>query len=251
MAATLALEATLRRDRLYVLAALVAVGLLAWVYLVDMAAGMDPGALTRLEPWTLRHFVMMFGMWAIMMVGMMAPSVAPVVLIHARVCRRRAGRVAPTGSFLLGYLVVWTAYSLGATGLQWGLAHLALSSPMMAGTSAPFGGAVLVAAGLYQLTPWKYACLEHCRSPLDYVAHHWRDGALGALRMGLGHGAYCVGCCWSLMLVLFVVGIMDLLWVAAIAGFVLLEKVAPAGGHIARTAAAALIIAGVALPVLA
>jgi predicted metal-binding membrane protein len=244
-----AVEATLQRDRLWVLSALAAITLLAWIHLVDMAAGMEAAAVAQLRPWTAGYAVMMFLMWAIMMVGMMLPSAAPVMLLHARVCRRRVGRIAPTGSFLLGYVTVWTGCSAGATALQWGLERLALLSPSMTTASPALGAVVLIAAGLYQLTPAKKACLAHCRSPMDFLASRWRDGGSGAFRMGMEHGAYCAGCCWSLMLVLFVVGVMDLLWVAAIAFLVLLEKVAPAGRQIARAGAVALISAGLALPV--
>lgn len=248
MTGAVALEDTLRRDRLWVLAALVAVTLLAWGYLLDMAAGMDAGAAGMdLRPWTSRHAVMIFLMWAIMMVGMMLPSAAPVMLLHARVCRRRVGCIAPTGSFLLGYVATWTLFSAGATALQWGLAELALLSPVMVGTSPAFGAAILVAAGVYQLSPWKNACLTRCRSPMDFLARRWRDGAGGALRMGIEHGAYCVGCCWILMAILFVVGVMDLLWVAAITCFVLVERVVPAGRRVVRVAAVGLILAGLAL----
>lgn len=245
MTGALALEDALRRDRLWVLASLTALTLLAWLYLVDMAAGMEAGAAdTAPRQWTGPYAGMMFGMWVVMMIGMMLPSAAPMMLLHARVCRRRLGRIAPTGSFMLGYIAAWTGYSGGATALQWWLAELALLSPMMVSTSAYLGAGILVAAGVYQLTPYKDACLTHCRSPMDFLAHHWRDGAGGALRMGLAHGAYCVGCCWILMVVLFAMGVMDLLWVAAITFFVLLEKAAPFGAGIARAAGVALIIAG-------
>lgn len=249
MSRAAAVEATLQRDRLWVLSALAVITLLAWAYLVDMAIDMDVAAVAQLRPWTAGYAVMMFLMWAIMMVGMMLPSAAPVMLLHARVCRRRVGRIAPTGSFLLGYIAVWTGYSAGATALQWGLERLALLSPSMTSSSPALGTVVLVAAGLYQLTPARNACLTHCRSPMDFLASNWRHGGIGAFRMGIEHGAYCAGCCWVLMLVLFVVGVMDLIWVAAIAFFVLLEKVAPAGRQVARAGAAALISAGLALPV--
>lgn len=247
MTAGTALETTLRRDRLWVLGALIGITLLAWLYLVEMALGMEAGAVMELKPWTGQYAAMMFAMWVIMMAGMMLPAAAPVMLLHARVCRRRAGRVAPTGWFLLGYVVTWMLYSAGATGLQWLLERYALLSPTMAGTSALFSGVVLVAAGAYQLTPYKHACLTHCRSPMDFLARRWRDGAHGALRMGIEHGAFCVGCCWILMIVLFAVGVMDLLWVAALALLVFVEKVVPFGQGIARVAGTGLIAGGLAL----
>lgn len=246
--ATATLEHALRRDRLRVLAALSAVTLLAWMYLIDMAADMEAMAgMMQLRPWTGTDAVMMFLMWAIMMVGMMVPSAAPMILLHARVCRRRLGGIAPSGAFLGGYIAAWTVYSAGATALQWALERAALLSPMMVGTSPLFGALVLIAAGVYQFTPWKNACLSHCRSPMDFLASHWRDGAGGAFRMGLEHGAYCLGCCWILMVLLFVVGVMDLLWVGALTAFVLVEKVAPHGERIGRTAGLLLMLAGVAL----
>ncbi|WP_070990034.1 DUF2182 domain-containing protein [Halofilum ochraceum] len=245
------LEDILRRDRLWVLGTLAALTLVAWAYLVAWAAGMDAGAAMEMRPWTPGYAFMMFIMWAIMMVGMMLPSATPVMLLHARVCRRRLGRVAHTGAFLCGYLVVWTIFSAGATALQWVLAELALLSPAMTATSPAFGATVLVAAGLYQFTSWKHACLAHCRSPIDFLARRWRQRTTGAMSMGIEHGAYCVGCCWLLMAILFVAGIMDLLWIAAITAFVLVEKAAPAGRHLTRFGAVGLILAGIAMAVTA
>lgn len=257
MAQASTLEAVLRRDRLIVLSGLVGVTALAWIYLVVVAAGMDMGmpmgeamAMPQIRPWSAVDFVLMFLMWAIMMVGMMVPSAAPMVLLYARVCRtqREKGRpFAPTGVFLAGYVAVWSAFSLAATVLQWGLEQAALLSPTMVGTSPVLGGGLLIAAGIYQLSPLKHVCLRHCRGPLDFLARHWRKGTGGAFVMGVEHGAYCVGCCWFLMGLLFVGGVMNLLWVAAIAIFVLLEKVAPNGELTARVAGAGFAVAGIAL----
>lgn len=257
MAQASTLEAVLRRDRLIVLGGLVGVTALAWIYLVVVAAGMDlpmpvgeAMAMPQIRPWSAVDFVLMFLMWAIMMVGMMVPSAAPMVLLYARVCRtqREKGRpFAPTGAFLAGYVAVWSAFSLAATVLQWALEQAALLSPMMVGTSPVLGGGLLIAAGIYQLSPLKHVCLRHCRGPLDFLARHWRKGTGGAFVMGVEHGAYCVGCCWFLMGLLFVGGVMNLLWVAAIAIFVLLEKVAPNGELTARVAGAGFAVAGIAL----
>ena len=181
--ATANLETALRRDRLWVLFALSAVTLLAWMYLIDRAADMATGMM-QLRPWTGTDAVMMFLMWVIMMGAMMLPSAAPMILLHARICRRRLGDIAPSGAFLGGYVSAWTVYSAGATGLQWALEQAALLSPMMVSTSPLFGALVLIAAGAYQFTPWKNACLSHCRSPIDFLAGHWRDGSGGAFRMG-------------------------------------------------------------------
>lgn len=248
MNATGALKSALARDRLVVLAALIAATALAWLYLIDMARGMAamPGGsgMMAIQTWDQAYFVAMFFMWAIMMVGMMVPSATPMVLLYAAFIRTRhnAAPYRSTAAFLAGYLLAWTAFSLVATTLQWALSEAALLSPMMVSTSPYFGAALLIAAGVFQLTPWKNACLAHCRSPMDFVMRHWRSGRFGALRMGLHHGLYCLGCCWLLMVLLFVGGVMNLLWIAAITVFVLIEKVAPFP-HAARYVSAAGLIA--------
>jgi predicted metal-binding membrane protein len=170
-------------------------------------------------------------MWAEMMVAMMIPSAAPTILVFARVNRQRREHDRPyvhSGWFLLGYLSIWFGFSLAAAAAQWALHGAALLSPAMQSTSPILGGAVLIAAGIFQWTPWKRACLRHCRSPLDFLLGHWREGGVGAFRMGLEHGFYCTGCCWLLMAVLFVVGVMNILWIALLTGLVLLETVLPA-----------------------
>ena len=250
------LEAILRRDRSIVAVGLVGVTLLAWGYLLSMAAGMsqmDMGAdmaMPRVGPWTALNLVLLFVMWAVMMVGMMVPSAAPMVILFARVNRQRHERhapVVPTAAFLGGYLLVWTGFSALATLLQWGLHTAALLSPMMVSTSPVLGGALLVAAGAFQWTPLKRACLVHCRSPLHFFVSEWRDKTAGALLMGTRHGVYCVGCCWVLMALLFVAGVMNLLWVGAIAAFVLIERVVPKGDLVGRVAGVVLVAAGVAV----
>ena len=256
------LEHLLRRDRAIVLASLLGLTVLAWLYLVDMALDMDMamtgrgmagmgGAMTMAPvPWDATYFTLMFAMWAIMMVGMMVPSAAPMILLFAVINRKKQLSRNPylrTAVFTLGYLLAWTAFSLVATTLQWTFSAAALLSPMMVSTSGVLGAVLFTAAGVYQLTPLKHACLHHCRSPVHFIAGHWKPGTAGALRMGAEHGAYCVGCCWFLMGLLFVGGVMNLLWVAAIAIFVLLEKVAPQGELTARVAGAGLTAAGIAL----
>jgi predicted metal-binding membrane protein len=233
------------------LAGLGVVTTLSWLYLFVMAVGManmgDGMPAMMLKRWTLADAVMMFVMWAVMMVAMMVPSVTPVVLLYARVCRRqRIGTEAlvPTGAFLSGYIVVWTIFSATATALQWGLEQAALLSPMMVSTSEVLGGLVLIAAGVYQWTPYKDTCLRHCRSPVDFLSKRWRHGSGGAFAMGLEHGAYCLGCCWILMAILFVGGVMNLLCVAAIAIFVLVEKAVPLGHVIGKAAAGLMILVG-------
>jgi predicted metal-binding membrane protein len=200
-----------------------------------------------LHPWTARDFAMMLLMWAVMMVGMMVPSATPMALVYASVerkARRQGTPVAPTFLFVSGYIVMWCLFSVGATAAQWALERAALLSPSMVATSPALGAVLLGAAGVYQLTPAKDACLRHCRSPALFLAEHWRPGLAGALRMGLEHGAWCLGCCWILMALLFVGGVMNLLWVAAIALFVLLEKALPLGDRGGRLAGWAMLAAG-------
>lgn len=244
-------ETVLRRDRVIVLCGLVMIIALSWAYVSYLAwemRGMDMEMiLPRMQAWGVADFALMFVMWAVMMVAMMTPSAAPMVLTFAGINRRRREQhvpYVPTGIFLLGYLVVWAGFSLLATAAQWGLQAASLLSPMMVSTSPVLGGVLLLAAGTYQWTPLKYACLLHCRSPMGFILNDWREGSRGAFLMGLKHGGYCVGCCWSLMALLFVAGVMNLLWVAAIAGFVLLEKVAPAGHRVGLVAGVLLVAGG-------
>jgi predicted metal-binding membrane protein len=240
------------RDRNAILAALGGVVVLAWTYLVVLAAEMDgmgemgAEAAMGIRPWGVSGFLMMFLMWAVMMVGMMLPSAAPTTLVYAAVARKAARQgtpVAPTASFVVGYLAVWTLFSLAATGAQWALDRAALLSPMLVASSPWLGALLLAAAGLYQLTPAKDVCLRHCRAPAHFIAAHWRPGVAGALRMGAIHGAFCLGCCWALMGLLFFGGVMNLLWIAAITLFVLGEKLLPAGPRTARWTGAAMILA--------
>jgi predicted metal-binding membrane protein len=239
----------LSSDRIVVLLALLAVTILAWLYLLvdrqrmadmDMAAmpgmpGMPGIAMTM--PWTAAEFALTFAMWWIMMLGMMLPSAAPTILTFATMARRQRERgqnFAPASIFTIGYLLVWGAFCVAATVLQWGLDRAALLSPILETKSALIGGALFILSGLYQFTPFKYACLRQCRSPFAFLLNHWRDGWQGALGMGWHHGLYCLGCCWVLMALLFAVGVMNLVWVAAIAAFVFAEKLLPGGVWIAR-----------------
>ncbi|RVA24737.1 DUF2182 domain-containing protein, partial [Mesorhizobium sp. M7A.F.Ca.US.001.01.1.1] len=206
---------------------------------MDMGAAVAPG----IRAWALADFAFTFTMWAVMMVGMMTPSVAPMLLLYAGVGRkaRADGRpIASTGWFFAGYLAVWVVFSLVATGAQWLLARLALLDPSMATGSAVLGGLVLIAAGLYQWTPMKGVCLRQCQAPIAFLAGHggFRSAPLGALRLGIDHGAYCLGCCWALMALLFVGGVMNVLWIAGIAILVLLEKTVPTGQLIPRVSGA-------------
>ena len=265
-----ALQAALQRDRLIVVAALAAVIVVSWAYLlagagmgasaiemtrmsqVDAATASPPGnmgGMSMMTPaaWSPGYSVLMFFMWLIMMIAMMLPSAAPAILLFATVNRRQDERGQPyvsTAIFTLGYLAAWAGFSLVATTLQWGLARAGFLSPMLVGTSAGLGGVLLLAAGLYQLTPIKHACLRHCRSPLAFLGSRWRRGTGGAVRMGLEHGAFCVGCCWFLMGLLFFGGVMNLYWIAGIAVFVLFEKTVPAGHWLGHAAGVVLLIWG-------
>ena len=246
-------DTVLRRDRILVLSGLALIIALSWAYVFSVISdtqNMDMGGMgtqmtmPRMQAWDVADFALTFVMWAVMMVAMMTPSAAPMILMFAAVNRRRRKQEVsyiPTSVFLAGYLVVWAAFSVMATAAQWGLHAASLLSPMMASTSPVLGGILLVAAGTYQWTPLKHACLSKCRSPLGFVLNEWREGRWGAFLMGLKHGGYCTGCCWSLMALLFVAGIMNLLWVAAIAGFILLEKVAPGGDRLGRVAGVVLV----------
>ena len=260
-----ALEALLRRERAIVVAALLVLAALAWAYVVWLAHLMDMGGmdmsgyrmvpsgallmLPALQPWSVAEFALVFVMWAVMMVGMMLPSAAPMLLIYARVGRQAASRgrsFAAAAWFLAGYLLAWSGFALIATLAQWALDRAALLSARMTATSGILGGLVLIAAGLYQWTTLKDACLRECRAPFAFIQQHggFRGDVGGALRLGLGHGVWCVGCCWSLMVLLFVGGVMNVLWIAALSILVLLEKVLPVGRAIARAAGLALLLAG-------
>ena len=261
-----ALAALLRRDRIIILAALIAVTLLAWVYVLHLAAAMSdmagmagmpdmPGmrmdAGGMLSPvfgrWSAAHFVTMFAMWSVMMIGMMTPSVAPMILLYVQVARRYASTrpFASAGWFAFGYLLAWIGFSLLATVTQWGLEQAALLSPMMTSTSHVFAGVLLLATGIYQWLPIKSSCLARCRAPLSFVMEHggFQSSAPGSVRLGLQHGLYCVGCCWALMLLLYVGGVMNLLWIGGLMVLVLLEKLVPGARYFAKgsgVAAAAL-----------
>ena len=180
----------------------------------------------------------LIAMWWVMMAAMMLPSAAPAILLYAHVRRSRGpdAKIAQPWVFLTGYLGVWLLFSVGAARAQWTMARSGVTAPGNLGQSA-----LLLAAGIYQLSPLKSACVDHCRSPAQFISRHWRPGSLGALRLGLLHGAYCVGCCWALMLLLFVGGVMNLLWVVVLAVIVAAEKLLPNGLWLGRIAGLALI----------
>lgn len=239
------------------LLALAAVIALAWVYtLLGIGMGMTAAEMTAMSspwgavgelpalvqpvPWTTAYAVLVLLMWWIMMAAMMLPSAVPMLMVFAALKPGSAALAAFAG----GYLLAWGGFSLAAVALQWGLERFALLTPMMVATSLGLGGTLLIVAGLWQFTPWKQVCLGHCRSPLDFVTHHWRDGLVGAWHMGLRHGWLCLGCCWGLMLLLFYGGVMNLYWIVGLSVLVLVEKLAPAGPWVARAIGAVLIAAG-------
>ena len=244
------LGAFLRHDRTLVLAGLVSVIMLSWVWLLTGAGlkmdEMDMGGgriMLMAPPWTPGYAAMIFLMWIIMMAAMMLPSAAPAILLVIALTKQRGGPDAKraSGEFALGYVAVWGAFSVIATGLQWGLDRAGLLSETMASGSVVLAALLLLAAGVYQLTPWKQACLQHCRSPMAFLTRYWRQGPLGPVRVGAWHGAYCLGCCWMLMGLLFVGGLMNLLWIAGLALLVLIEKLFPFGPRVSQITGVALI----------
>jgi len=251
-----ALEAILRRDRAIIIAALGMLAALAWSDLAWLANdmvmdGMDMTGYRMIpagqalmmpasSPWQPIEFAYVFAMWVVMMIGMMTPSAAPMILIYARVGRETANRrpFASTAWFAGGYLLAWIAFSLVATSAQWALERAALLTPMMASGSKILSGTLLILAGLYQWTPLKDVCLSQCQAPLAFILSRggFQGGATSASMLGFRHGAYCIGCCWALMVLLFALGVMNLFWIATLAVLVLLEKVIPLGRVIARIA---------------
>ena len=250
---TLLADASL--ERRIALIGLIAVAALAWIYLWraaqsmgampmgQMSAGM-PGA------WSMEAFVATFLMWSVMMCGMMLPSAAPAILLYTRMVRGNAERGIVLGSvwlFVAGYLAAWSGFSVAATVLQLALRDTSLLSARMVSANLWLSSGILVAAGIYQWLPIKTVCLDKCRSPLTFFLSRWKPGRAGSLQMGWEHGWTCVGCCWALMLILFVAGVMNLLWVAAISGFVFVEKVLPASARTTRVAGAGLVLCGLAV----
>lgn len=245
------LESALRCDRAPSVVLLVLLPAVSWIWIIVMARDMY-GPMTGASAWMMTlnwdipHLLLLWAMWAVMMTGMMLPSASPLVLLYGAGARRSAERTAGRRIYALaaGYLIVWTLFSLGATALQRALAALLLVSPMMEVTSSRMTAALLLIAGAYQLTPLKHACLRTCQSPLGFLMSRWRSGVSGAFRMGLEHGAYCVGCCWALMLLLFAGGVMNLTVIVALTAFVGFEKLAPLGLHGARVSGVLLVAAG-------
>jgi predicted metal-binding membrane protein len=230
--------------------ALAGMTLLSWYYLISMAHGLPAGlecCMLPIKNWDFNYFKMVFIMWTIMMIGMMLPSAVPMTMIYAAVARKAKKQGMPLAStwfFVGGYILMWTLFSLAATFIQWKLDQTALLSPLMASQNPKFGAGILIAAGIYQWLPVKDRCLTLCQSPFHFISRHWRQGNIGALRMGIDHGIYCIGCCWLLMLLLFVGGVMNLLWVGTIAVFILLEKILPFGRQGGKWAGFMMIVIG-------
>ena len=237
------------RSRAVTLGGLAALVLLSWAYLFS-GSGMGGGGGMAGMAMAPPGFAVVLAMWWVMMIAMMVPSAAPAILLYARVHRDRVdpSSTPPTAFFLLGYLACWLGFSVLAAAAQTWLESAAIASPVtMAIESRTAAGLLLAAAGLYQLTPLKDACLGRCRSPAEFLVRHYRPGAAGAFRLGAIHGAYCVGCCWLLMALLFVGGVMNLAWIAALTLLVAAEKLLPKGEWIARLAGVAMLLAGFAL----
>ena len=245
------LEWALRSDRTPAIVLLILLPLVSWMWIVIMARDMY-GPMTGASGWMMTarwdvpHLLLLWAMWAVMMTGMMLPSASPMLLLYGVIARRSAQTSAARRiyAFACAYLIVWAVFSLGATVLQRVLAALLLVSSMMEITSPAAGATLLLIAGVYQLTPLKLACLRTCQSPLRFLMSRWRNGLSGAFRMGLQHGAYCLGCCWALMLLLFVGGVMNLTVIAALTAFVAFEKLAAFGVYGARISGVLLIMAG-------
>jgi len=237
----------LEHQRIALLASLGGIVILAWLAIWQFTRRMSADtAMTMPEPltWSASDVGLTFVMWSVMMVAMMTPSVAPTLLLYARIERERVLPFARVWIFLFGYLCVWFGFSALATIAQWAL-HAATLARALGFSSAFIGGAVLILAGIFQWTPLKQACLAHCRSPQSFFLTEWRDGARGALAMGIKHGMYCLGCCWLLMALFFIVGAMNLVWMLALTIFILVEKVAPSGEWVSRAAGIVFVAGGI------
>jgi predicted metal-binding membrane protein len=222
--------------------------LLGWLLLYWGATNMASPAAQLTMPmsdWSGANWLAVFIMWAVMMAAMMLPTAMPMVSVFGSLNKRR-GEAGRTVAFVAGYLALWTAFALAATAAQWALQTNGLLSPMIVSISPALSAALLAIAGIFQFTPLKHACLRACRSPLGFLLTDWRDGLWGAARMGVRHGVYCLGCCWALMALLFVGGVMNLLWIAALTLLVAMEKLAPKGEILAKALGALMIGAGAA-----
>ncbi len=255
----LLLERLLRHDRRLVAISLILVSVLCWGWILNGAGmAMDGLELTRhtatgmdtmpAPAWNITHVALMFFMWWIMMIAMMLPSATPVILLATALNRRSESSIKPYGSaaaFTSAYLLTWAGFSVLAVAAQWALQITGLMSGMLRNTSPGLNAVLLIAAGAWQFTALKHACLRHCRGPIDFLTRHRRGGNAGAMLMGTRHGLYCLGCCWFLMALLFVGGVMNLFWIAGLAIYVWIEKVLPSGEAISRVMGGLLIAWGI------
>jgi len=235
----------LARERALILGLLLILAAAAWALLIREARTVD--AEMAMRPTMGMGPPLFLALWVVMMVAMMFPTAAPMILMFARVHsgkRQRGQPFVPTWVFAGAYLVVWALLGLAAYAAAAGAERLADRSLLLVDHAAQVGGVILVAAGLYQLTPLKYRCLSQCRSPLAFVLTSWREGYGGAFRMGVEHGAYCAGCCWLLFVLLFPLGMLNIAALAAVTALIFEEKSLPIGRHVSRVAAAALVISG-------
>ncbi|MFT5975743.1 MAG: putative metal-binding membrane protein [Gammaproteobacteria bacterium] len=222
--------------------------LLGWAFLawavLDMTHPLAKLMMPMSPAWSMGNMMAIFIMWAVMMMAMMLPSATPMVLTFVRLCRHKH-QILHGWIFVAAYLVIWSGFSAAATALHWWLQTTGLLSPMMTSSSMWFTAILLLVAGVVQFTPLKDACLRHCRTPMGYLLTEWKDGAVGAWRMGVKHGLICLGCCWALMGLLYVAGVMNLVWVAALTTVVIIEKLHPAGVKIGKFLGGALIALGI------
>ena len=245
------LEVALRHDRVPAAILVIALPLVCWTWIIVMARDMygpmtGASAWMMTATWDMPHLLLLWAMWAVMMAGMMLPSASPMLLLYGVAARRSAAPAAASRqihALAAGYLAAWTLFSLGATMLQRVLARLLLVSSMMKVAHPRVGATLLFIAGVYQLTPMKQVCLRTCQSPLGFLMSRWRSGLTGAFRIGFEHGFFCVGCCWALMLLLFVGGVMNLAVIAALTVLVAFEKLTPFGARGARISGVLLIAA--------
>jgi predicted metal-binding membrane protein len=245
------LEVALGHQRRTLALLLIGLPLACWLWVIAMARDMygpmtGSAAWMMTATWDAPHVLLLWAMWAAMMAAMMLPSAAPIILLYARAAERRSETqraAGHTSALVAGYILVWALFSVGATMLQRVLAASELLTPMMEPSTRHAAASLLAVAGLYQLTPLKRACLRSCRTPIAFLASRWRNGLLGAAHMGVEHGAYCLGCCWALMLLLFAGGVMNLAVVAALTAWVAIEKLVPFGKQSASIGGALLLLA--------
>jgi len=240
----------LKKDRLLVLMGIVTITILGWAYMIHMAMNMTKKGMSMTKPclmhWSTGDVLHLFVMWTIMMAAMMLPAATPMIMMFATVNEQQSNEkspLIPTWFFIWGYLAVWTVFSGLTTLTQWGLHLSSLLTHHMVITNPVLGGFLLIAAGIFQWTPFRDTCMSKCRSPLGFLMTEWREGRRGALIMGLKAGVFCVGCCWLLMVLCFVLGVMNMIWMAVLTAFMLLERVID-NKWLSRTAGLMLIVWG-------